>query len=59
MAIAHAPNTGGEALEELGDWLVDAWDPDLSLREWWDRLGMAGWSNPLLPVDAFGRGLGS
>ena len=48
---------GGDAVEEVNDWLEDSWDPDLTLGEWWERMGMAGWSNPLLPADAYGRGI--
>jgi alkylation response protein AidB-like acyl-CoA dehydrogenase len=39
------------------DWLEDNWDPDLTVAEWWERLGLAGWSAPTLPLDAYGRGL--
>jgi alkylation response protein AidB-like acyl-CoA dehydrogenase len=38
-------------------WLDDNWDPDLTVAEWWQRLGLAGWASPMLPNDAFGRGL--
>jgi alkylation response protein AidB-like acyl-CoA dehydrogenase len=44
-------------LEELDDWLAANWDPDHTVGEWWERLGLAGWSAPSLPADAFGRGL--
>ena len=43
--------------DELRDFLEESWDPDLTVGEWWERLGMSGWSAPLLPVDAYGRGL--
>ncbi len=49
--------TAGEQLEELHDWLTDNWDPELTVGEWWERLGMAGWAAPSLPVNAYGRGL--
>ncbi|HLK45144.1 MAG TPA: acyl-CoA dehydrogenase family protein [Acidimicrobiales bacterium] len=45
-------------LDELRDWLRDTWDPDLTVGAWWERLGMAGWAQPLLPRDAYGRGMG-
>ncbi len=38
-------------------WLEENWDPDLTVADWWQRLGLAGWSSPMLPNDAFGRGL--
>jgi alkylation response protein AidB-like acyl-CoA dehydrogenase len=47
----------GDPLEELGAWLDANWDPNLSVREWWDRLGMSGWATPHWPADAYGRGL--
>jgi alkylation response protein AidB-like acyl-CoA dehydrogenase len=53
----HPPTTTRSVIDELDDWLADNWNPDLSLGEWWERLGMAGWSNPLLPAKAYGRAL--
>ena len=44
-------------MDELQDWLEKSWDPDLTVGEWWERLGMSGWAAPLLPVDCYGRGL--
>ena len=38
-------------------WLEENWDPDLTVAGWWQRLGLAGWASPMLPNDAFGRGL--
>lgn len=46
-----------DPIEELQDWLGDNWDPDLTVGEWWQRLGLAGWSAPLLPPNRYGRGL--
>ena len=46
-----------DPIAELCDWLVDNWDPDLSVGEWWERLGLSGWAGPLLPVDCYGRGM--
>ncbi|MCU1345633.1 MAG: putative acyl-CoA dehydrogenase [Acidimicrobiia bacterium] len=42
---------------ELKSWLEDNWDPDLTVGQWWERLGLAGWSAPALPTTAYGRGL--
>jgi alkylation response protein AidB-like acyl-CoA dehydrogenase len=42
----------------LGAWLDGHWDPDLTLGEWWVRLGDAGWSTPTWPREWSGRGLG-
>ncbi len=57
MTILDETTTSDDPVEEVNDWLTDNWDPDLTVGEWWERLGMAGWSNPLLPVDGYGRGL--
>jgi len=54
------PAAGGgdaELVDELHAWLEANWDPDLTVGEWWERLGMAGWSAPSLPEHAYGRGL--
>jgi alkylation response protein AidB-like acyl-CoA dehydrogenase len=45
------------ALEELHEWLRTAWDPDLTLREWWARLASSGWSQPHWPAEWFGKDL--
>ena len=44
-------------LAPLEAWLKEAWDPDLTLRQWWARLADSGWSQPHWPVEWFGRGL--
>lgn len=46
-----------DILDELDAWLDDNWDPDLTVAEWWDRLGRSGWASPSLPVNAYGKGL--
>jgi alkylation response protein AidB-like acyl-CoA dehydrogenase len=46
-----------ELVVELKDWLADNWDPDLTVAEWWDRLGTSGWGVPAWPVEWFGKGL--
>ncbi|MET0904150.1 MAG: acyl-CoA dehydrogenase family protein [Acidimicrobiales bacterium] len=62
MTVTDAPTdpTGSvpsDWEDELRGWLEESWDPDLTVGEWWDRLGMSGWSAPLLPADAYGRGM--
>jgi len=42
---------------ELKAWLHDHWEPDLTVREWWERLGESGWAAPTWPVDWYGKGL--
>ena len=44
-------------IDEIRTWLAENWDPDLTIAEWWERLGTAGWSAPTLPEESFGRGL--
>jgi alkylation response protein AidB-like acyl-CoA dehydrogenase len=51
------PSSQDELIDELRAWLEENWDPDLTVREWWQRLGDAGWSAPSLPTNAYGRGL--
>jgi alkylation response protein AidB-like acyl-CoA dehydrogenase len=46
-----------ELVDELTTWLEENWDPDLTVGEWWERLGLAGWAAPMLPPNAYGRGL--
>jgi alkylation response protein AidB-like acyl-CoA dehydrogenase len=53
----EVPRTDADPIEELHDWLVDNWDPDLTVAAWWERLGLSGWANPILPVDRYGRDL--
>ena len=49
--------SGNDVVEELRAWLEENWDPDLTVGEWWERLGLAGWAAPMLPADSYGRGL--
>jgi alkylation response protein AidB-like acyl-CoA dehydrogenase len=46
-----------DPIGELLGWLEENWDPDLTVAEWWERLGTAGWSAPMLPADRYGKGL--
>jgi alkylation response protein AidB-like acyl-CoA dehydrogenase len=42
--------------DELQAWLDRNWDPDLLVREWWERVGDAGWTAPHFPLEWGGRG---
>ncbi len=42
---------------ELGGWLAEAWDPDLSVAEWWERLADSGWAVPSWPSAWLGHDL--
>lgn len=55
-ATKDAP-AGADVVDELGGWLEANWDADLTVGEWWERLGLAGWSAPGLPTNAYGHGL--
>jgi alkylation response protein AidB-like acyl-CoA dehydrogenase len=46
-----------EQLSELRSWLDNNWDPDLTVAEWWERLGLSGWAAPGLPTNAYGRAM--
>ncbi len=50
-------NDTSDLVDEIRTWLEENWDPDLTVAAWWERLGLAGWSAPTLPTNAYGRGL--
>jgi alkylation response protein AidB-like acyl-CoA dehydrogenase len=52
-----ATDTSEAILDELHAWLDENWDPDLTVGEWWERLGLAGWAAPTLPTNAYGKGV--
>jgi alkylation response protein AidB-like acyl-CoA dehydrogenase len=54
---AHTDTQSAGILDQLTEWLHANWSPDLSVAEWWQRLGLAGWAAPYLPPHAYGRGL--
>jgi alkylation response protein AidB-like acyl-CoA dehydrogenase len=43
--------------DEVRAWLDEHWDPDLTVREWWQRIAEAGWAFPTWPNEWYGRGL--
>jgi alkylation response protein AidB-like acyl-CoA dehydrogenase len=58
MTITDATDTSEkEIVDELRSWLSDNWDPDLTVGQWWEKLGTSGWAAPLLPLGTYGRGL--
>ncbi|MEX0766967.1 MAG: acyl-CoA dehydrogenase family protein, partial [Microthrixaceae bacterium] len=58
MSVTTNPEISQDDLvEELQSWLTENWNPDLSVEQWWQLLGLAGWSAPSLPLHAYGRGL--
>ncbi len=46
-----------ELVDELRTWLSENWDPELTVEQWWQLLGLAGWSAPGLPTHAYGKAL--
>ncbi|MDE3206504.1 MAG: acyl-CoA dehydrogenase family protein [Acidobacteriota bacterium] len=46
-----------DAVTEVKEWLSAYWNPDLTVGEWWERLGLSGWAAPMLPETAYGKGL--
>jgi alkylation response protein AidB-like acyl-CoA dehydrogenase len=56
-AVEDRPTTGTDVLADLHTWLEANWDADLTVGEWWERLGLAGWAAPTLPLNAYGRAL--
>ena len=49
--------TEHEVEAEVLAWFESAWDPDLALLEWRDRLVESGWAVPSWSTEWFGRGL--
>src|SRR5579884_2033410 len=46
-----------DVVAEVTAWLEANWDPDLTVGEWWQRLGESGWAAPSWPEDWYGKGL--
>ncbi len=57
MSATETTDSADAVLDELRTWLDEQWDPDLTIAEWWERLGLAGWAAPTLPTNAYGRGV--
>jgi alkylation response protein AidB-like acyl-CoA dehydrogenase len=47
----------GAVRAEVREWLKGAWDPSITVREWWARLADSGWGFPQWPREWFGRSL--
>ena len=52
-----ADKTETEILAELDEWLHENWDPDITVEEWWNRLGLSGWGAPMWPEEWYGKDL--
>ncbi|MGY6501254.1 MAG: acyl-CoA dehydrogenase family protein [Acidimicrobiales bacterium] len=55
--VASRDQDTTDPVDEVNAWLEENWDPDLTVADWWERLGTAGWSAPSLPENAYGKGL--
>ena len=55
--LADRSPATGDPVDEVNAWLEENWDPDLTVAEWWERLGTSGWAHPSLPENAYGKGL--
>ncbi len=55
--LADRNASTGDPVDEVTAWLEENWDPDLTVAEWWERLGSSGWAHPSLPENAYGKGL--
>jgi len=53
----RATSNTNDVVDEVTAWLEENWDPDLTVAQWWERLGLAGWSAPTLPENAYGKGM--
>jgi alkylation response protein AidB-like acyl-CoA dehydrogenase len=49
--------TADDPTAEFDAWFDANWDANITLREWWDRLGRSGWGNAHFPGEWFGKGL--
>ena len=52
-----APTDNAELRDEVRTWLGENWNPELTVGQWWELLGLAGWVAPAWPSDWFGRDL--
>ncbi len=52
-----ARRTSEDVVVEVTAWLDENWDPELTVGEWWERLGTSGWAVPTWPEESFGKGL--
>src|SRR5690606_22583220 len=54
---ADRTTTSGDPVADVKAWLAENWDPDLTVAEWWERLGTSGWAVPTWPSAWFGKDL--
>ena len=49
--------TEDELAAAVRRWLAEAWDPDITVREWWERLAQSGYGFPHWPTEWFGKSM--
>src|SRR5918995_2050075 len=54
---ADRTEVGSDVVAEVKTWLADNWDPELTVADWWERLGTSGWAVPTWPSAWFGKDL--
>ena len=55
MTVVDIPQT--EAVRaDVRSWLDAHWDPNQTVRVWWEALAESGWAYPTWPVEWFGKG---
>jgi len=50
-------STTDDLCQEMQAWLAENWEPELSVRQWWQRMADGGWQFPTWPQGLGGRGL--
>ncbi len=58
MPDQHQPDAESVRAEAKA-WFEENWNPELSLRDWWERLAESGWGYPTWPTEWYGKGLSS
>jgi alkylation response protein AidB-like acyl-CoA dehydrogenase len=48
--------TAAQVRSEVTQWVEGAWDPDITVAEWWQRLADSGYASPMLPEELGGKG---
>jgi alkylation response protein AidB-like acyl-CoA dehydrogenase len=49
--------TDDDVRSDVREWLHEAWDPEITVREWWSRLAESGYGYPDWPSEWFGRSM--
>ena len=52
-----AADASDQLWTQVSAWLLENWDPDLSVEDWWQLVAKAGWTAPHFTVEQGGRGL--